>query len=376
MKASNPIVNRKYQKNATQFNKDNHVGLKASETKQRPARGGSQVAGYTLGPEESVRAVKGEICTVYPFSSSTVYYGEFSQIYRADFSRPTARSVMFETKNYIFDIEIDYRGRFIVAEGFGRVRIAESNKNIHTLNERVLCYSSRKLLRLNDTRTKLYYISDDMKAIVQVDLVSFKVRLIKVRQLTTFDDQIVTIYVYKSELYGLTINGFTFIFNTVQTKVIFKRKLHDINGSDSLLLARCDDHILIAQSFGSPHNRPSESEFRLHVFSKSFKLLSTTYLSLHATEQETKNAQHTASMASGLLMIPTSEGSPLVSLSFSGSTKPVIIFRITATGQLKEIKSISNKILPSTVTALRYCDGYFFACSRDKKVRRFQLLLN
>lgn len=141
MKSSKPVLSKNEQNKVVQFNRENFVGSKSLASRQKPPAIKSDGKKGIIGTEESLRAVKGMTCTVFPFSKNLIYYGEFSNIVKGDFARPGVRSVMYESKNWIFDLAVDYKGRFVMAEGFGFVRIAEGKKNTFTFEERVHCRS-------------------------------------------------------------------------------------------------------------------------------------------------------------------------------------------------------------------------------------------
>lgn len=231
------------------------------------------------------------------------------------------------------------------------------------------------MIRLNDSRTKLYYISDDCKAVVEVDLKSAGVRLIRIRHLTSFDDSISSIFAYKSMMYILTAAGLAVIYNTVQRKVVVKRPIK-VDRMAAMMIARCKERIVVVESLGVVPERPLESRFRAHVMSKAIVELSTSTFEQHATEKEKKDPNRRASTASTLIMIPTDSGHPLVVLSFIGGSMPIKIFRLTIDGRLIMIRHIDDAKLPATITAMRYCDGSFFVSARDKTIRRFKLVLN
>lgn len=148
----------------TQFNRQNKVGRLPSTTnmteatklgqsagashtsgdssplsnKSTPASPGqSQVPKISFPDVRSLVGSKGETCTLLPFTKDKVYFGSFSDILVADFSRPNSKTQCASSTNWIFDISCDFRGRLLISEGFGFVKVITSKKEIFTIPERV-----------------------------------------------------------------------------------------------------------------------------------------------------------------------------------------------------------------------------------------------
>ena|SRR3990167_5539293 len=134
----------------TQFNLQNKVGRNASGSGSSPKSPGGAVGSQpspggmrSATPKmifSDLRAVpsgKGETCAVLPFSKDKVYFGSFSDVLVADFSRPQSKTLCISSTNWIFDISCDYKGRLLTSEGFGFVRVVENKKSVFTLEHKV-----------------------------------------------------------------------------------------------------------------------------------------------------------------------------------------------------------------------------------------------
>lgn len=95
---------------------------------------------YSVGEEVTIACRKGETCAVYPLDQDKIYYSEFSSVFMTSFSQQKLRNLIHESQNYIFEILIDFKGRLVVVEGFGHVKIITSKKEVTKLEE--ICSTS------------------------------------------------------------------------------------------------------------------------------------------------------------------------------------------------------------------------------------------
>lgn len=116
-------------------NKSNFLGCKKKERAEL-AVANPAAAKLQVSPGAPVASMKGTICALHMIDSSAFYYGDFSRIVMGDYENPTTRTKIFHTSNWVFDIAVDFRGRIVVAEGFGFVRIVEDRKKVTTLEHR------------------------------------------------------------------------------------------------------------------------------------------------------------------------------------------------------------------------------------------------
>ena len=228
---------------------------------------------------------------------------------------------------------------------------------------------------LSDNRTKLYFIEHEMLSVIELNLKTMSKRTIRVRRLTTLTDRVFDIFSYKSKLYGITRQGFAFILNTVQNKVLFRRKLEGYSDSSlQSMIARSKDTIVISQNLGTSPTKPLEDQYKFTIFNKGFLHLASFHFSSLCTEKEAKVEERSPTVISNLSLIPNTKGRPLILISLDGSTYPLRLFTLSATGQAKEAAKIGGTTLSDRITAMKYCQGHVFLSSRDKKIRRFSIL--
>ena len=126
----------------TDINRNNFLGCKKKERFEL-AIANPGAAKLQVSPGSPVCSMKGTICALHMIDASTFYYGDFSRIVMGDYDNPNMRTKIFHTSNWVFDIAVDFKGRIIVAEGFGFVRIIENRKNVITLEQRALASRRR-----------------------------------------------------------------------------------------------------------------------------------------------------------------------------------------------------------------------------------------
>lgn len=234
-----------------------------------------------------------------------------------------------------------------------------------------------KLLTLSEDRTKIYFIEQGMRSVIETNLKTMKKRAIRAHHITNLHDRIHSIFSYKSELYGITQQGFGFIINTVQNKVLFRRKLEGTSNHQTIsLICRCNDTIAITDNRGFNLERLRENNFRLTLYDKHFKLLASKDFVVMCSEKQVRNAENPSSnFITGLQLIPTHSGRPLVGMTIDGTAKPFILFSFKNDSEIQEIASLNATILPEIITSFRYLNGYLFFTSRDKTLKRFELTL-
>ena len=143
MKSSKPTLNKSAQRKVVQMNKEELVAVKAAAATKKPTLiKQPEKTKVTFGEADQLKSMKGQTCAVFPFSEDELFYGEFSKINRVSFSRPSARTLLYESTNWIFDLAVDFKGRLVMAEGFGFVRVVANKKETFTLEERVHCCMS------------------------------------------------------------------------------------------------------------------------------------------------------------------------------------------------------------------------------------------
>lgn len=214
-----------------------------------------------------------------------------------------------------------------------------------------------------------------MSSIVELNLITMFKRHMRVRRLTTAGDRALDICSYKSELYGITRLGYAFIMNTVQNKVLFRRRLEGYDGSNYLsLIARSKDTIIIAQNLGTNIAKRTEDQHRLIVFSKSFQLLWTFPFASTCTDKESKQEERQANTVTNLILIANAKARPFALVSLDGSVVLMRLFALATNGRPTEAARMTRERLALPATAIKYCDGFVFFASRDKIIRRMPLL--
>ena len=124
---------------------------------------------------------------------------------------------------------------------------------------------------MNADKTVLYYLSNDRKALVIVDLKSLTTRKISVGKLTKrYDDSIVQVSQYRSRLYFMTSLNFIVVFNTVTGKILARRQIpasHDVANQQLKQLLVVKDFIVVLHEDRSPPVNASKNRFVYRLLS-------------------------------------------------------------------------------------------------------------
>ena len=277
----------------TQFNLQNKVGRNASGSGSSPKSPGGAVGSQpspggmrSATPKmifSDLRAVpsgKGETCAVLPFSKDKVYFGSFSDVLVADFSRPQSKTLCISSTNWIVDMELDYKGRMIIVERSGYFRIVTNKKDIFTMDHRLRVgkYCSpwetypTKLIHLSADKTKLFFIKGS-KSIAYHDLRKLTSKPITLYSIPSGEnDLIIVIQVYKKKLYVLTYNAIVLVINLEQRKVIVRQPNPGlVNGTSWSLIHRHHDTFLAAEHLGPEASEPNKNSYMLHTLTKDMR---------------------------------------------------------------------------------------------------------
>jgi len=329
-------------------------------------------ANVNLEVSVAVKSMKGPICAVYPYSQRDLYYGEFSNVLKVNTAAPTKRTMVYKSLNYIFDIGVDYSGRIIVAEGFGFVKIIGDKGSCSTLQHKVYWDNeiSAPLIVLNQDRTKLYFIRDDRRHVVEVQLNTLRSKVFRIGRYTQPHDRVLSICSYKSELYALTSEGYVFILNTVQQKVILTRQIQGFRGQiPCAQICREGEYITIAEYLGF-NNRTHY--YSLHLLTKTLHPVQTVNFERTLSgDIHRVNPNHPCYL-SRLVMVPRLNRGPIVFLSTQYTTLPLKVLAVDG-GNLNAQADISEDRVSSRLTDLKYSQGILILVGIDKQIRTINL---